>query len=357
MKRTTVVAAAAFVATALTAAPALGAGPAEDGCFDRETRPYTSVVDSHLHFRPFGGPAIPFEEVTGYLSRTGVRYANIYGIGQTLPVDSDCTYYLDCPGTKVTPSMKNDFANARALLDHQPDDVELALSMTFPDLANPDGILDRMRLLDEEYPGRFRWTGEVNLIKQALLNNAHEPATRADIRAWAPFMAELRERDIPLTIHSDLGNDADPEEFLPLMEEVLRAYPENRVVWAHMGMSKELSTMDPARHIAILDRLMRQHPQLYLDISWRVLDDLYFSKPAARKQYVDFFNEVSERVIPGTDFVASRDKDFDVYKEELDVTSRINQYLDDDAFRDIALGQSYFGLLGLDATAPAVCDV
>ncbi|MCY4507163.1 MAG: hypothetical protein OXG35_09415, partial [Acidobacteria bacterium] len=32
-------------------------------CYDRSTQPQTTVVDSHLHFRPFGGPAVPFEEI------------------------------------------------------------------------------------------------------------------------------------------------------------------------------------------------------------------------------------------------------------------------------------------------------
>ncbi|RLL66226.1 amidohydrolase family protein [Streptomyces sp. Z26] len=340
--------------SALTASPAVAA-PADPGCFDRERQPYTSVVDSHLHFRPFGGEEIPFRELVGYLRKTGVRYANMYGIGQTLPADSSCTYYLDCPGTPVTPSMKNDFANARALLAQTPDDVQLTLSMTFPDLANPGDVLDRMRLLEEEYPGRFRWMGEVNLIKQALLKNGHEPADKADIAAWAPFMAELRERDIPLTIHSDLGSDRDHTAYLPLMEEVLERYPDNRIVWAHMGLSKELSTMGPAAHVAILERLMWQHPNFGADISWRVLEDLYFSRPEARKHYVPFLNAHSDRVLPGTDFVASRDKDFGVYKTELEVTSRINRHLDDDAFRDIALGQSYFDLLDLPDEAPRVC--
>ncbi|MEU5079784.1 MULTISPECIES: hypothetical protein [Streptomyces] len=60
------------------AAAAAGAGqaPAHASCFDRATRPYTSVVDSHLHYRPFGGKAIPFEELNTYLRKSGVHYVN-----------------------------------------------------------------------------------------------------------------------------------------------------------------------------------------------------------------------------------------------------------------------------------------
>jgi hypothetical protein len=36
------------------------------------------------------------------------------------------------------------------------------------------------------------------------------------------------------------------------------------------------------------------------------------------------------------------------------VTSKINKFLSDNAFREIALGQSYFDLLGLPDEAPPI---
>ena len=113
--------------------------------------------------------------------------------------------------------------------------------------------------------------------------------------------------------------------------------------------------MSAAEHIEIMMSLLDRHPMLMLDIAWRVIDDAYFSDPEKRALYVPFLNNYSERILPGTDSVASRDKDIDVYRTELDVTSRILRDLDDTAFRNIALGQNYFRLLGLNYTAPQVC--
>jgi predicted TIM-barrel fold metal-dependent hydrolase len=324
-------------------------------CYDRRTQPFTSVVDSHVHLRPFGGPAIPLQEMAIYWSKTTVRYVNLYGIGQTVPADSPCTDFVDCPGTPVLPSMKNDLENARDVRDNQVNGVSLTLSMTFPDLANPAGTVDGMRALDARYPGGFGWMGEVNVVKQALLGNAAEPASLDDIQAWRPFMDELRRRDIPITLHSDLGNDAEPLEYLSLMQAVLTLYPDNKIVWAHAGLSVELANIEPALHIATLRRLMDQHANLYLDLSWRVLQDEYFSKEPIRDQYVPFLNRYSSRILTGTDFVASRRFDFSEYAADLEATSQINKYLDDNAFRDIALGQSYFDLLRLPRRAPLVC--
>ena len=324
-------------------------------CYDRAVRPQTSVVDSHVHFRPFGGPAIPFPEVVSYLERAGVLFANIYGIGQMLPVTSACTYYLDCPGTLVEPSLKNDFVNAASFVAEASEHVHLTLAMTFPDLSRPDSILQGMQLLDEEYPGLFTWMGEVNLVKQALFGNGRQAVPLAAIDGWSPFMQVLRERNIPLAIHSDLGNDDEPTKYLAWMQKVLSLYPDNSIVWMHLGLSRELVNLDAARHIQIMKSLLDRHPKLMLDMSWRVIDDHYFSDLEKRALYVAFLNAYSERVLPGTDFVASGDKDFEVYQEELTVTSRINRSLNDVAFRNIALGQNYFRLLKLDYTAPPVC--
>ncbi|MFE7313387.1 amidohydrolase family protein [Streptomyces sp. NPDC057555] len=354
-RRLAVLGAAMTVITIVASPAGADAGRLKQRCYDRTREPYTSAVDSHLHFRPFGGKAIPFDELLGYLRKSGVRHASMYGIGQTLPVDSGCTYYLECPGTPVVPSMRNDFVNAANYVEERPKDPELALSMTFMDLNRPETIPEGIALYDKEYPGMFRWAGEVNLVKQALFPNHHKPATSENIKNWAPFMKTLRERRIPITLHSDLGSDAEPTKYLPLMEEVLRLYPHNKIVWAHMGLSKELSTMNPDEHIRIMQRLLRQDPNLTLDLSWRVLEDQYFSKPGVRKKYADFLDRNPTRAIPGTDFVASRNKEYKVYEEELEVTSRINKALNNTAFRDIALGENYFRLLGMKESAPQVC--
>ena len=324
-------------------------------CYDRSAQPQTAVVDTHLHFRPFGGPAIPFEEMVSYLKETGVLFANVSGIGQMLPPDSSCTYYLDCPGTPVTPTLKNDFVNAANYVSNAPPGVHLTLSMTFPDLSRPESILPGMQLLEEEYPGAFQWMGEVNLVKQALFSNGRGPVPMAVLTEWKKFMETLRERDIPLAIHADLGNDENPIRYLPLMQEVLRLYPNNTIIWVHMGLSRELVDMDAAQHIQTMMLLLDRYPKLMLDISWRVIDDVYFSPPDKRALYVAFLNDYSEQILPGTDFLASRDKGIDVYRTELHVTSRILRDLNDVAFRNIALGQNYFQLLSLDYTAPPVC--
>ncbi|WP_196223281.1 amidohydrolase family protein [Roseibium sp. RKSG952] len=270
-------------------------------------------------------------------------------------MDSDCTYYLDCPGVAVTPSLKSDFFNAQSYLDEKPEDIYLNVSMTNPDLKDPEQMVRDFDLLVHEFPGVFAMAGEVNLVKQALFENGRTGVDGTEIDGWAPFMAKLEENGFPINFHSDLGNDADPTKYLPLMEKTLRLYPNNKIIWAHLGgLSKELRDIDPDEHIAILERLFKQYPNLYIDLSWRVLDDQVFSDPDKRAAYIAFINRWPDRFLPGTDFVASDNKSESVYRDEFLATSDIYQDLGDEAFRKIALGQNFFDLYHLDYKAPGI---
>lgn len=329
--------------------------PQNGDCFDRTRSPQTAVIDTHVHFRPFGGPAQSFDGVVSFMDRTGVRFAIVYGIGQMLPVDSPCTYYLDCPGVPVTPTLKNDFANATGYLANPRRDVHLTLSMTFFDLEQPEQVVAGIELLDREFPGLFRWAGEVNLVKQALFPNGHRAVPIEAIARWKPFMKLLRDRGIPIAIHSDLGNDAQPTQYLAWIEEVLRIYPDNAIVWMHLGLSRELTRIDPVVHTGILSSLLDRYPRLMVDLSWRVLYDSVFSRPELRSAYLAFLEDYADRILPGSDFLASAGKGLEVYSEELRATSDIFRDLSDEAFRRIALGENYFRLLDLEFSAPRIC--
>jgi hypothetical protein len=321
-------------------------------CYDRNKEPYTAVVDTHFHPKPFGGTAMPPDQLFGYLDQAGVRFVNYFGIGQSLDMASSCTYYLDCPGTSALPSIKNDFVNGVETKAHAHPNLHIVLSMTFIDLQNPEGVVDTIRLYDKEFPGMFKWAGELNVVKQALMKNGHEAATMQDIDNWAPFMKILRERNIPVTLHSDLGNDANPTQFVPIMRYVLQKYPDNKIVWAHMGLSKELTKMDADQHVSIMKAALDASPNLMLDISWDVIYNAYHEYGAT---FVKFFNEHPDRILPGSDFVAAGNKKPDQYAKELEITSRVDRFLTDDAFRKIALGENYFRLLNLDYQAPPIC--
>ncbi|MCY3987352.1 MAG: hypothetical protein OXF94_01970, partial [Gammaproteobacteria bacterium] len=60
----------------------------EAPCHDRSRHPQTAVVDTHVHFRPFGGPAVSFEDMVAFLDRSGFRFPKVSGLGRSRLVGS-----------------------------------------------------------------------------------------------------------------------------------------------------------------------------------------------------------------------------------------------------------------------------
>ena len=287
--------------------------------------------------------------------------------------------------------------NAQTLLDST-DILEespiVTLSMSFFDLHHPETILPNMKLLQNEFPGMFRWAGEINLVKQALWKNDQgKPVPIDSIPKWAPFMKELQNQDIPMAIHMDLGNDVDGLKFLPLMDKVLSTYPDNKIIWVHLaGLSKELAPklallqapVSIQDHVKVIQKRLDKYPNLFIDLSWDVLFDNIYQDKAEEKPYIDLINTYPTRFLSGSDHVAAESKTEATYSQvlgvlawamfgriefnmthwsparllvlldvclsgsELGKTNAIYHELSDEAFQNIALGGTYFKLAHLN---------
>ena len=60
-------------------------------CWDRspDKDSFFSVIDSHNHFRPFGGPAVPFNTYLQWMHDAGILFSTVFGIGQLLKKKND----------------------------------------------------------------------------------------------------------------------------------------------------------------------------------------------------------------------------------------------------------------------------
>jgi len=320
--------------------------PDNDMCWTRHGEDgFYSVVDAHNHFRPFGGPPVPWDEYIGWMKSHGILFSTMLGIGQKLvprkPDAKACCYYLHCANfdNPVVPDTANDEANAEdysARYKGQPleEEMHLTLSATFPNLQKPGENYRLLNKLQSEHVDMFKWSGELNVFKHALAANgffvndrrvSEEELNSGSQDAYFRRMEELR---WPVTLHSDLGCDnydkvrpywrgqgpapdceVLTEEIelarkhhrwwkamlgdyyhgffsrdtnmpkknfrkimhLKIWDTLLTRYPNMTVVWAHLGLSKELANLHPKIHAYIIETLMAKHPNLYADVSWDVL--------------------------------------------------------------------------------------
>ncbi len=65
-------------------------------------------------------------------------------------------------------------------------------------------------------------------------------------------------------------------QHLEVWNAILKKWPDMIVVWAHMGMSKELVDLHPVIHGHILTHFFEKYPNLYSDVSWDVLPKQVF---------------------------------------------------------------------------------
>lgn len=368
------------------------------------------VADSHVHYMPFGGDPVDFKELTDWQKEAGVLFTTVFGIGQRLPIDSPCQYYLDTgdlgeigcgKGAEVRSSIINDVVNGynyfRYKYQYGKDmlsGIVHVLSMSFPDLyAMASGeekladiekrtIVDLMRVFDHEFKGVFRMVGEINLNKQALgrlptsgFNQVESVGQDfKEDNHVRDMMSYLEEKDYPIACHSDIGRDAAeypegyptkladaPEEWsenLHIIEAFATAYPKNKIRWCHMGLSAELTQITPEVHRDVVKNMLSQHSNVTCDVSWRVLYEQMLQHPEKAALYIDLFNEFPDRFLSGTDFVASKgglhNTSAKTYREELDVTGRVFNMggLSDEAFRGIVLGQNFIDHCNLPFRAP-----
>jgi len=256
------------------------------------------------------------------------------------PNSKDCCYYLHCANYDypVTPDPINDIRNAQDFQKYYKDkdlskQIHLLPSVTSPNLQQPENNSNVMEMLQKKFPGVFGWAGEINVYKHALAANGFlhngNRVNEAFLERGSldPLFKELENLQWPTTLHCDLGcdqyesvpweqgcfvpqeeldlaknnhkwweqflgphyraffdalNDNTPKknfkkiQHLKIWDSLLTRYPNLIVVWAHLGLSKELKHLHPTVHAHIISTLFERHPNLYADVSWDVLSKQLF---------------------------------------------------------------------------------
>ena len=116
------------------------------------------------------------------------------------------------------PNPKNDRENAENYVKYknnlnQSSKIHLTLSATFPNLQSPEHIMTNLSELRKDFPDSIKWSGEINVIKHALVGNAFfkedtsPRLTKKFIEGGSldPFFEDMESKGWPVTLHNDLG--------------------------------------------------------------------------------------------------------------------------------------------------------
>lgn len=177
-----------------------------------------------------------------------------------------------------------------------------------PNDKNSDAHIRRMLELD---PGLWQGIGEVFTRHDDLTALTQGETPRANNEAMTRVYHLAAEYDLPVLLHSNITSQRERNPlYLAEIEEPLRNHPHVRFIWAHAGTSMEIHRHQQKLDFLLptLQRLLGDYPNLYVDLSWSVLQPYLLDadgKPDPR--WVELVSRYPARFMLGSDVVGRFD--------------------------------------------------
>lgn len=298
-------------------------------CLAREYR-YT---DAHLHYVDF------FQETEGMpallkaMDEAGVDQSMISGIPVAKKWHEDepkrPRYYAGDDASAYWYSATDVYVAAalQALSPEQRQRFHPFLSGFNPVDKNSAKHIERMLDL---YPGLWQGIGEVFTRHDDLTALTSGDTPRANNEAMNLIYTLAGKRDLPVLVHSNITSKRERNAlYLEEIEQPLRDHPTTRFIWAHAGSSMEIHRHQRQMKFLLptLTRLLETYPNLYVDLSWSVLEPYLLDKQGKPRQgWLDLVQRFPDRFMLGSDVVGRFDsigkqmKGFDPFLDALPET-------------------------------------
>jgi predicted TIM-barrel fold metal-dependent hydrolase len=82
------------------------------------------------------------------------------------------------------------------------------------------------------------------------------------------------------------------------MESVIKKYPRAKIIWAHCWASRRLNIPN---YIKIIERILREYENLYIDLSWVVFDEIVNKNRQTVDDWVLLSKKYNNRILIWSD--------------------------------------------------------
>lgn len=223
----------------------------------------------------------------------------------------------------------------RAMTPAQRARVHPFLSGFNPNDKNATAHIETMLRL---YPDVWAGIGEVFTRHDDLTAMIQGEAPRANNEAMQRVYTLAAKHDLPVLLHTNLTSVREREPlYLEEFTDALDAHPDTRFLWAHAGTSAELHRAQGKLTFLreTLDELLGTYPNLWIDLSWSVLDPYILDKDGKpREAWVALIEKYPDRFVLGSDLVGH----FDKLGEKLHAFDPLLDALPDDVADKVARG-------------------
>ena len=277
-------------------------------------QPKYEIVDGHLHLLNFVQETAGMNAFLKAMDDTGVTESVVIGMPVVKKWDEGDekrpTYYLDNDSRTYWYSA-TDFLVARAIQD-LPTEKQARLHPFICGFNSADrNAVDHVERMLALYPGFWQGIGEVFLRHDDLTALTYSDVPRATSTAFGRLLDLAASRNLPILVHSDIGPAwLESPTYLNEIESAIGSHPKTRIIWAHAGISRRIVIPN---HTDILRRMLRQYPNLTLDLSWVIFEQEIAPGGTLDKRWPSLIEEYPNRFVIGSDTVGF----FDTYKPTL----------------------------------------
>lgn len=287
--------------------------------------------DAHLHYVDFFQETDGMAELLKQMDAHDIEHAMLSGISVAKKWHEDeprrPRYYAgDDAGAYWYSATDHIVAHAlQGLNPEQRKRFHPFLTGFNPNDKNSD---EHVRRLLETYPGMWKGIGEIFTRHDDLTALTQSETPRANSEALIRIYHLAAEHDLPVMIHSNITSKRERNPlYLPELEVALRDHPSVRFIWAHAGTSKEIHRHQQKLDFLFeeLERMLGLYPNLYIDLSWTVLEPYMLDKDGKPEpDWVKLVEQYPDRFMIGSDVVGRFDnlgkhiQAFDVFLNALD---------------------------------------
>jgi len=166
--------------------------------------------------------------------------------------------------------------------------------------ADRNAVEHIKRMLDW-YPGLWQGIGEVMTRHDDLTALTYGDVAHADNAALDAVYDLAAERDLPVSVHSDVSSVwTHTPLYLSEIENAVKNHPKTRFIWCHAGVSRRIDVPTLTTEIR---RMLTAYPNLSVDISWVVFETYVTKAGKLDSDWVNLIEAYPDRFLIGSDKV------------------------------------------------------
>jgi hypothetical protein len=198
-----------------------------------------------------------------------------------------------------------------------------------------------IRRVLKTFPGVFTGIGEFSIHKEFVTAKVAGGTPSLTDPALDSILSVAGEAGLVVIMHSDVSvpfakpGSAEASlnlpsapavpEYLAQMTALLERHPATTVIWAHTGLGRTVRPI--GEHVKMLAALIEDPklPNLYFDISWKVVADYVMTNEASLAATANLLNRYPDRFLFGTDALSPPDTAsyFEVFHEYAPLWKRL----------------------------------